>query len=55
MHPGIILDTNPPDDDSWWYRLFEENTDAEDGRGAKSLYQRAGYASGRTLYQKRLT
>lgn len=22
---GIILDTNPPDDDSWWYRLFEVN------------------------------
>lgn len=21
---GIIMDTNPPDDDSWWYRLFEE-------------------------------
>jgi hypothetical protein len=22
--PGIIMDTNPPDDESWWYRLFEE-------------------------------
>jgi hypothetical protein len=21
---GIILDTNPPDDESWWYTLFEE-------------------------------
>jgi hypothetical protein len=21
---GIILDTNPPDNDHWWYRLFEE-------------------------------
>lgn len=21
---GIIMDTNPPDEDSWWYRLFEE-------------------------------
>lgn len=21
---GIIMDTNPPDDDSWWYKLFEE-------------------------------
>lgn len=21
---GIIMDTNPPDTDSWWYRLFEE-------------------------------
>ena len=22
---GIIMDTNPPDDDSWWYKLFEED------------------------------
>ena len=22
---GIILDTNPPDSDHWWYRLFEED------------------------------
>lgn len=22
---GIWLDTNPPDDDSWWYKLFEED------------------------------
>lgn len=21
---GLIMDTNPPDDDSWWYKLFEE-------------------------------
>ncbi len=21
---GIIMDTNPPDNDSWWYKLFEE-------------------------------
>ena len=21
---GIIMDTNPPDSDSWWYKLFEE-------------------------------
>ena len=21
----VILDTNPPDDDHWWYELFEEN------------------------------
>jgi hypothetical protein len=26
---GLILDTNPPDDDSWWYRLFEEDRPAE--------------------------
>lgn len=23
---GLIMDTNPPDDDSWWYRLFEERS-----------------------------
>lgn len=21
---GVIMDTNPPDEDHWWYRLFEE-------------------------------
>ena len=24
VDPGIIMDTNPPDSDSWWYQLFEE-------------------------------
>ena len=24
VEPGIIMDTNPPDDESWWYRQFEE-------------------------------
>ena len=28
VDPGIIMDTNPPDDDSWWYRLFEEDRPA---------------------------
>lgn len=23
VDPGVIMDTNPPDDDSWWYKLFE--------------------------------
>ena len=23
---GVLLDTNPPDDQSWWYRLAEEQT-----------------------------
>lgn len=23
---GIIMDTNPPDEDHWWYTLFEEDT-----------------------------
>ncbi len=22
---GIIMDTNPPDEDHWWYRMFEES------------------------------
>ncbi len=26
VDPGIIMDTNPPDDDSWFYRLFEVNS-----------------------------
>lgn len=25
IDPGVIMDTNPPDDDSWWYQLFEED------------------------------
>jgi len=24
IDPGIIMDTNPPDDESWFYRMFEE-------------------------------
>ena len=24
---GIILDTNPPDEDHWWYKMFEEQND----------------------------
>lgn len=24
VDPGIVLDSNPPPDDSWWYKLFEE-------------------------------
>ena len=24
VRPGLIMDTNPPDTDSWWYRQFEE-------------------------------
>lgn len=25
---GVFMDTNPPDEDSWWYRLFEERRPA---------------------------
>jgi len=25
VDPGIIMDTNPPDDESWWYETFEED------------------------------
>jgi hypothetical protein len=28
VDPGVIMDTNPPDDDSWWYKLFEEDRPA---------------------------
>jgi hypothetical protein len=42
VDPGIIMDTNPPDDDSWWYKLFEENTDAEDGRSVEIFKQPSG-------------
>ena len=24
-HPCVIMDTNPPDDDHWWYKLAEED------------------------------
>ena len=24
-HPCVIMDTNPPSEDSWWYKMFEEN------------------------------
>ena len=24
VDPGIIMDTNPPDEESWWYELFED-------------------------------
>lgn len=26
---GLIMDTNPPDDDSWWYKMFEEQADSD--------------------------
>jgi hypothetical protein len=25
VHPCVIMDTNPPDDDHWWYKLAEED------------------------------
>lgn len=25
-YSGVVMDTNPPDDDHWWYKLAEENT-----------------------------
>lgn len=28
---GIIMDTNPPDEDSWWYKIFEEHVDPVSG------------------------
>lgn len=32
---GVIADTNPPDDDHWWYKLAEEATDP----AVKAAYQ----------------
>lgn len=29
VRAGVIMDTNPPDTDSWWYSLFEERRPAE--------------------------
>lgn len=26
IYPHLVMDTNPPDDDNWWYLAFEENT-----------------------------
>jgi hypothetical protein len=31
---GIIMDTNPPDDDHWWYRCDVENDWARDEKGS---------------------
>lgn len=27
---GIFMDTNPPDNDSWWYKFFEESAGAQE-------------------------
>lgn len=26
---GVFMDTNPPDDDSWWYKVFEEKLEPD--------------------------
>ena len=41
VDPGIIMDTNPPEDDSWWYRLFEERAE-EDDRSVEIFKQPSG-------------
>jgi hypothetical protein len=30
VDPGIFMDSNPADDDSWWYKLFEEKKAEDD-------------------------
>lgn len=30
VNPCIIMDTNPPDDESWWYKVFEEKRFSQD-------------------------
>ena len=43
IDPGIIMDTNPPEDDSWWYRVFEERGDDEgDTRSVEIFKQPSG-------------
>lgn len=43
VDPGIIMDTNPPDDDSWWFRLFEEKQlEAEDASRVEIFKQPSG-------------
>jgi len=43
VQPGIIMDSNPPDDDSWWYRLFEErNADGEEAGSVAIFKQPSG-------------
>lgn len=49
VNPGIIMDTNPPDDDSWWYKLFEINAhtladEGEDGPAVEIFKQPSGRA-----------
>lgn len=41
--PGIIMDTNPPEDDSWWFKLFEERqADGEAVEGVELFKQPGG-------------
>jgi hypothetical protein len=42
VDPGIIMDTNPPEDDSWWYKLFEERGDEADTRSVEIFRQPSG-------------
>ena len=42
VDPGIIMDSNPPEDDSWWYKLFEEKTDGDDTRSIEIFKQPSG-------------
>lgn len=52
--PQIIMDTNPPDSDHWWYRLAEEPT-AEDIENTEALEEKlrevGGLRPGQRLFQ----
>ncbi|HWG75353.1 MAG TPA: hypothetical protein VN660_00995 [Steroidobacteraceae bacterium] len=39
VDPGIIMDTNPPEDDSWWYKLFEEKKADEDEADSVEIFK----------------
>ena len=42
VDPGIIMDTNPPEDDSWFYKLFEERAADADTRSVEIFKQPSG-------------
>lgn len=39
---GLVMDTNPPDDDSWWYKMFEEQDEAGRELGKIALFKQPG-------------
>ena len=38
---GVFADTNPPDTDSWWYKLFEEWPQSPDGQETLAAYEKS--------------
>lgn len=44
---GLIMDTNPPDDDSWWYKMFEEQAAEMRDLGKIAVFKQPGGRSPR--------